>query len=100
MPLTFTVTAIKLVNHGGFVDQAGKRQATEYVVFVCPGCSQRNKQSMYAARYKTPLAQVAFDCWKCQSTVEVAAPLSKRQGSLIISPDEYKAQKKIAQAAR
>lgn len=92
MPLTFVTTAVKRVNHGGFVDGTGKRHATDYIVFNCM-CSQRNKQSMYDAVYTTPTGQTAFKCKKCRAVNEVSLPLEDRKGSLIISPEQFKRQK-------
>lgn len=91
MPLTFTTTALKRTNKGGGSYKGRKDTGTDYITFMCPACSTRNKQSLYEAPYTTKEKTVAFVCKnsKCRSAVEVSLPIADRIGSLIISPAEY-----------
>lgn len=83
MALTFQATAIKRVNRGP--------GTSDYTVFQCPGCSRRNKQSLYEARYKTPEMRIGFKCKGCGAIVEVILALSQQNVKFIVSPEEYAA---------
>ena len=106
MPLTFVTTAIKRINKGGLGTKYrwkdGKpATGTDYIIFKCPSCLKRNKQSLYESPYTTPQQTVAFTCNNstCRSTVEVNLPIADRVGKLIISPDEYRERKKLIHAS-
>lgn len=93
--LTFVTTALKRVNKGGgFNPKTQKKDTgTDYIIFKCPSCSQRNNQSLYEAIYSTPEQSVAFKCRQCRATIEVNLPISDRVGSLIITPEEFNRRK-------
>jgi transcription elongation factor Elf1 len=88
--------ALKIVNKGGgrvtkttmetFKDQLGKEfkkhrhyqsrervKGSDYIVFNCPGCGQRNKQCAYQVKGRSGNS-LSFRCNKCQREIEVAAP--------------------------
>lgn len=88
MSLIFEATAIKVTNNAGGWYKGKKQTGTDYVTFICPGCTQRNKQSMYEAENYVPAAnrRIPFRCRKCRNIVELAPPEVHKP---IMSPGEY-----------
>ena len=89
--------ALKRVNKGGGVRQWNddkyvydkKVEGSDYVVFNCPACGQRNKKCISQAREmrKEDLA-LFLKCNHCVRVIEVTPPLGVEVGtkSIIISP--------------
>jgi hypothetical protein len=51
-----------------------KHTGTDYIVFNCPKCGRRNKQSMYDSKGAAG-DSVSFKCKMCRIEVEVARPV-------------------------
>lgn len=60
-----------------------KHSGTDYIVFNCPFCQQRNKRSAYDAEVEDKGTVLAFRCNKCYNAVEVKRPMD-----LSVSPEE------------
>jgi len=76
--LTLEATAIKVITKGGGIYKGKKESPTHYVVFNCPKCDRRNKQSMYEALYvPTNNERLPFKCQtmphRCGSEADHAA---------------------------
>jgi len=57
---------------------------TDYVVFKCPGCGSRNRQSAY--RVKGSVGKtLSFKCNRCYREIEVARPTSQVP-NIIVAP--------------
>jgi predicted RNA-binding Zn-ribbon protein involved in translation (DUF1610 family) len=54
-----------------------KTKGTDYVVFDCPGCGKRNKQSAYKCKGRAGNS-LSFKCNKCYREIEVAAPIESK----------------------
>ena len=88
--------ALKIVNKGGgkvtktvmetFKDQLGNEfkkhrhyqsrervKGSDYIVFNCPGCGQRNKQCAYQVKARAGNS-LSFKCNKCYREIEIAPP--------------------------
>jgi len=92
--LTLEVNAIKVISKGGGIYKGKKQSPTHYVIFNCPKCDRRNKQSMYEALYvPTNNERLPFKCKRCGTVVEVKpitlpadpAPPTK----LLVTPEEF-----------
>jgi hypothetical protein len=89
--------SLKVVNHGGghkcstkkinkgrYVTRIGPREkGTDYIVFECPGCGQRNKRSAYEAKGSSG-ESISFKCHRCYREIEVARPESTK---IILGPN-------------
>lgn len=64
----------KLGNHMFRMHIGPKEKGTDYIVFNCPGCGQRNKQSAYQVKGRAGNS-LSFKCHRCYREIEVAAPL-------------------------
>lgn len=65
---------------------------SDYVHFVCPKCSHRNKICMYEAESYIPVDKnvIPFKCKMCRVMVEVEPPAKPMtQESLIVSPTQF-----------
>ncbi len=63
---------------GGGIERSftGKlEKGTDYIVFNCPGCGQRNKRSAYEAKGASG-ESISFKCHGCYREIEVAKPQS------------------------
>jgi predicted RNA-binding Zn-ribbon protein involved in translation (DUF1610 family) len=88
--------AIKVVNKGGgrkckTINLGGgrrqmlignKEKGTDYVVFECPGCGQRNKRSAYQVKGSSG-THLSFKCHRCYREIEVAPPTDSK---IILDP--------------
>ena len=103
--IILTTPIIKLCNkgggwmHGDAKNEKGEKiivskkfEGTDYVVFVCPHCHQRNKQSLFATDYSVK-GFVGIKCRMCRGSVELFTPISKTQAPLIITPEEFSREK-------
>lgn len=48
-------------------------KGSDYIIFNCPGCDSRNKQSMYQTKGKADDA-LSFRCNRCRREIEVSRP--------------------------
>jgi hypothetical protein len=48
-------------------------KGSDYIVFTCPGCFQRNKKSIYDAKGRAGNS-LSFKCHSCYREVEVSRP--------------------------
>jgi len=49
-------------------------KGSDYIVFNCPGCDQRNKQSAYECKGRAG-ESLSFRCNKCGREIELHAPV-------------------------
>lgn len=88
--------ALKIVNKGGGrkcrTENLGgglrrmligdRQKGTDYIVFNCPGCGKRNKQSAYQVRGRAG-SSLSLRCSGCYREIELAPP--KAVNTLIVS---------------
>lgn len=79
--------ALKVVNKGGgrkcrtqnigggqrVIYTGPKEMGTDYIVFNCPGCDSRNKQSVYQCKGRAGNS-LSFKCNRCRREIEVSPP--------------------------
>lgn len=87
--------ALKIRNYGGGVKTRKdylpqKQKGSDYVIFNCPACGQRNKKCIYEYRYSTADGKVSFRCSHCYREVEVSKPA----GNLIVTPEQFAAEER------
>ena len=76
----------KTVNLGGGRRQTilgNKEKGTDYIVFKCSGCGQRNKRSAYDCKGRAGNS-LSFKCHRCYREIEVAHPPVNK--GLILDP--------------
>lgn len=102
--------ALKIVNKGGGrkctteklgggrrrIKLGDKQKGTDYIVFNCPGCGKRNKQSAYQCKGRAGNS-LSFKCNGCLREIEVEAPIpvpaliiganAPGVGSALLGPD-------------
>lgn len=77
-------TKTEKIGRGRYTTTVGEKQkGTDYIIFICPGCDRRNRQSAYAAKGASG-ESISFKCWWCRREIEIAKPTHTK---IILDPN-------------